>query len=50
MGLDDDESLQIGGTSVASAQQIKKVAGILKADPSRKLSLFQLLAKDLKTM
>ena len=28
---------KFGGTSVASAQQIKKVAGILKADPSRKI-------------
>jgi aspartate kinase len=28
---------KFGGTSVASAQQIKKVAAILKADPSRKI-------------
>ena len=28
---------KFGGTSVASAQQIKKVASILKADPSRKI-------------
>jgi len=28
---------KFGGTSVASAQQIKKVAGIVKADPSRKI-------------
>ena len=27
---------KFGGTSVASAEQIKKVAAIIKADPSRK--------------
>src|SRR5690606_20014168 len=37
MGLDWMKVSKFGGTSVASAQQIKKVAAIVKAEPSRKI-------------
>jgi aspartate kinase len=37
MGLDRMKVCKFGGTSVASAQQIKKVAAIIKADSSRKI-------------
>ncbi len=37
MGLDRMKVCKFGGTSVASAQQIKKVAGIVRSDPSRKI-------------
>lgn len=37
MGLDRMKVCKFGGTSVASAQQIKKVAAIVRADPSRRI-------------
>jgi len=37
MGLDRMKVCKFGGTSVASTQQIKKVAEIVRADPSRKI-------------
>lgn len=37
MGLDKMKVCKFGGTSVASAEQIKKVAAIVQSDPSRKI-------------
>ncbi|MET3576820.1 aspartate kinase [Bhargavaea ullalensis] len=37
MGLDEMKVCKFGGTSVASAQQIMKVAGLISSDPSRRI-------------